>query len=43
MGREAMRITVLGFLAIAAAIIAAVLLLFHLSEANRLGPEQSYA
>ena len=43
LGREAMKITVLGFFAIATAIIAAVLLIFHLNKASSRGPEQSYA
>ncbi len=37
-----MRITVVGFLAIAAAIIAVALLIFHLSDTKQ-GPEPSHA
>jgi hypothetical protein len=40
MGAEAMKITVIGALAIAVAIIAAVLLIRHLNRTNDHGPGQ---
>jgi hypothetical protein len=42
MGEQAMRITVVGFLAIAAAIIAVALLTFYLNDTKQ-GPESSPA
>ncbi len=40
MGNEGIRITVVGVLAIAAAIILVALLIFHSKESNQ-GPEQN--
>jgi hypothetical protein len=40
MGGETMKITVIGALAIAAVIIAAVLLIRHLNRTNDHGPDQ---
>lgn len=42
MGEHAMRITVVGFLAIAAVIIAVAVLIFHLNDTKQ-GPESSHA
>jgi hypothetical protein len=39
---EAMKITVVGFLAIAAIVIAAALLIGYLSRTNSQGPESSH-
>ena len=39
---EAMKITVVGFLAIAAMVIAAVLLIGYLSRTNSQGPQSSH-
>ena len=43
LGKETMKITVIGFFAIATAIIAAVLLILHVNKASNKGPEQSHA
>jgi len=43
LGEEAVRITVVGVLAITAVIVAVVLLIGYLSETSSRGPEQSHA
>ena len=42
MGIEGIRVTLVGVLVIAAAIILVALLIFHLKESNQ-GPEQNHA